>query len=174
MLQIRTAAPADYERVRDFYYFLTDAMQDAQYPPGWEKDVYPTQEFLRQSIRNGELYLGESEGRLLSCMVANHQYNAGYRAAQWSVAASDSELLVIHALGVHPAYAGRGIAKQMVGQVIDLARSGGIKTIRLDVLAGNLPAERAYRKMGFTCRDTMQLYYADTGWTAFKLFEYVL
>ena len=173
MLQIRTAAPADYERVRDFYYFLTDAMQDAQYPPGWEKDVYPTQEFLQQSIRNGELYLGESEGRLLSCMVTNHQYNAGYRAAQWSVAASDSELLVIHALGVHPPMPVGGLPSRWSGRSLTWPAAAASKPFGW-TCSRAISRGAGLSEMGFTCRDTMQLYYADTGWTAFKLFEYVL
>lgn len=108
MLQIRTAARDDYTRVRNFYYSVTDAMRDAAYPPGWEKDIYPTQEFLMQSIRNGELYIGEIGVEIASCMVVNHAYNDGYKAVRWTVDAADTELLVIHALGVHPAYAGRG------------------------------------------------------------------
>lgn len=174
MLQIRTAARDDYARVRNFYYSLTDAMRDAVYPPGWEKDIYPTQEFLIQSIRNGELYIGGIGRETASCMVVNHAYNAGYKAVRWSIDAADTELLVIHALGVHPAYSGRGIAKQMVRHVIETARRSPVKTIRLDVLAGNVPAEQAYTKLGFVCLDTIPMYYADTGWTRYRLFEYLL
>lgn len=174
MLQIRVANPNDYLCVRDFYYDLINLMEDAEFKPGWERDVYPSQEFLIQSIRNGELFVGEADGRIVSCMVVNHEYNAGYRDIPWSIDAKDSELLVIHALGVHPAYSGRGIAKQMVQYVIDIARKDQIRTIRLDVLEGNVPAERAYSKMGFTHRGTIRMFYEDTGWTNFKLFEVLL
>lgn len=174
MLQIRTAHPVDYADVRDFYYALTDAMEHAEFKPGWEKDVYPTQDFLHSSIENAELYIGELDGRMVSCMVVNHAYNDGYRQVQWSVEAADAELLVIHALGVHPDFSGQGIAKQMVRHVMDAARGSGIKTIRLDVLGGNLPAEKAYRRLGFQHVDTIQMFYEDTGWTSFHLFEYSL
>lgn len=174
MLQIRTAHPVDYADVRDFYYALTDAMEHAEFKPGWEKDVYPTQDFLCSSIENAELYIGEMDGRIVSCMVVNHAYNDGYRQAQWSVEAADTELLVIHALGVHPEFSSRGFAKQMVRYVMDSARRSSVKTIRLDVLDGNLPAEKAYRALGFQYRDTLRMFYEDTGWTAFKLFEYIL
>lgn len=173
-MNIRPAETADYSRVRDFYYDLTDAMADAEFKPGWEKDVYPTQEFLQTSIQNGELYIGEVDGAVAACMVVNHAYNEGYNSVRWSVDASDEELLVIHALGVHPAYSGRGYAKELVQTVIDTARAGGIKTIRLDVLEGNLPAEKAYTKMGFVYLDTLRMFYEDTGWTAFKVYEYLV
>lgn len=174
MLQFRAADSRDYKNVRAFYDVLIDAMADAEYKPGWEKDIYPTQAFLIGSIEKGELYLGEMDGQLVSCMVVNHEYNDGYREIHWSVEAEDAELLVIHALGVSPAVSGKGIAKQMVQQVLRMAREGSVKTIRLDVLEGNLPAEKAYTGMGFQYLDTIQMFYEDTGWTNYQLFELVL
>ena len=174
MLQIRTADSSDYSNVIDFYYSLIDAMEDAEYKPGWEKDIYPTQEFLIRSIESNELYIGEMDGQIVSCMVVNHEYNDGYKDIQWSVEVKDSELFVIHALGVNSVFSGKGIAKQMVQQVIKIAHENNIKTIRLDVLEGNIPAEKAYTKMGFIYLDTIQMFYEDTGWTNYKLFEFIV
>ena len=71
-------------------------------------------------------------------------------------------------------FSGKGIAKQMVQQVIKIAHENNIKTIRLDVLEGNTPAERAYIKIGFMYLDTIQMFYDDTGWTNYKLFEFIV
>lgn len=174
MLQIRTADSRDYSNVRNFYYSLIDAMEDAEYKPGWERDIYPTQEFLIRSINNSELYIVEIDKNIAACMVVNHEYNDGYKAIKWSVDADDLEILVIHALGVHPMYSGKGIVKQMLQKVIDIACENKIKTIRLDVLEGNTPAERAYTKMGFEYCDTIKMFYEDTGWTNYKLYEYIV
>lgn len=165
---------ADYGGVKEFYDSLIDAMEDAPFKPGWKKDVYPTREMLLEAIESGELYIGEEDGKMASCMIADHRYNDAYREIPWSVDASDDELLVIHALGVHPAFSGRGIAKKMVEKTIELARDNGIRTIRLDVLEGNLPAEKAYTKMGFRYLDTIRMFYEDTGWTDFKTFEFIV
>ena len=173
-MKIRLVNKNEYTMVRDFYYALIDAMENAKYKPGWQKDIYPTQQFLIDSIERHELYVGEIDGCIVSCMAVNHLYNDGYKNIQWSVSAKDSELFVIHALGVHPAYANKGIAKQMVQKVIDMARIHDIKTIRLDILGGNLPAEKAYTKMGFQYLDTVRMFYEDTGWTDYKLFEYIV
>lgn len=62
----------------------------------------------------------------------------------------------------------------MVKKVIDTARENNVKTIRLDVLEGNIPAEKVYRKMGFRYVDTIPMFYEDTGWTDFRLFEYII
>ena len=174
MLQIRTADNNDYSDVRDFYYLLIDAMKDAEYKPGWKRDIYPTQAFLIRSIKKNELYIGEMNGQIVACMVVNHDYNDGYKDIQWSVDAEDSELFVIHAFCVHPMFSGKGLAKQMIREVIKIAKENNIKTIRLDVLEGNIPAEKIYAKMGFTYLNTIQMFYEDTGWTNYKLFEFIV
>ena len=164
----------DYEAVRDFYYELTDEMKDAEFQPGWEKDVYPTQEFLQESIRNNELYYTTDHSDIQACMIVNHKYNDGYNDIKWSVEATDEELLVIHALGVLPRFSGRGIAMQLVKEVIRQAELQNIKTIRLDVLDGNIPAEKAYTQAGFRYVAILKMFYKDTGWTNYKLFEYIV
>lgn len=174
MLHIRTADKNDYIKVRDFYYTLIDNFKDEEIKPGWKKDIYPTQEFLIESIENSELYIGENDEQIIACMVVNHKYNDSYKKIKWSVEAADEELLVIHALGVNHAFWGKGIAKLMVQRVIELAVENGIKTIRLDVLEGNIPAEKTYAKMGFEYLDTIQMFYEDTGWTNFKAFEFIV
>lgn len=174
MLNIKVAKEEDFIRVRDFYYSLIDAMKDAEYKPGWKKDIYPTREFLIKSIESNELYIAQIDNDTVACMVVNHEYNDGYKNVKWTVNVDTSELFVIHALGVHPKYSGEGIAKQMVQKVIEEAEKNNIKTIRLDVLGGNLPAEKLYTKMGFAYCDTVKMFYEDTGWTDYELYEYIV
>jgi len=174
MISIRRATEDDYTLIRDFYYELIDAMEDYQYKPGWKKDIYPSREMLTSAIAAGEMYVGFEAGRCAACMIANHAYNEAYEKIKWSVEAKGDEVFVIHALGVGTDYAGRGFAKEMARYVIALAKSHGAKTVRLDVLQGNLPAERAYESVGFRPLETISMYYADTGWTYFKAFEYII
>jgi hypothetical protein len=42
------------------------------------------------------------------------------------------------------------------------------------VLGGNVPAERLYTGQGFARRGTVRMFYADTGWTDYGLYEYLL
>ena len=139
-----------------------------------KKDIYPSPDFLRSSIENGSLYLCRDGARIAGAMVLNHEYNESYKNYRWQTAAEDSELLIIHALGVHPDYHGKGYAKAMVRKAIELAGETGMKAIRLDVLGGNFPAENLYRGFGFQYVATLQMYYEDTGWADFRLYEYVL
>ncbi len=172
-MEIRLANRGEYGLVKQFYDEIIDGMCASEFSPGWEKDVYPTQDFLRESIAHGEMVLGLQDGRIAAAMVLNHDCNDGYKQVTWGIDAPKDAVWMIHILGVHPDFSGRGLAKQMVRYAIDFAE-GSAKAIRLDVLAGNLPAERLYASMGFAYRGTVRMFYEDTGWTAFKLCEYIL
>lgn len=170
-MKIRKAAAEDYPAVRDFYYALTDELEHAEFTPGWIRDVYPTQDYLKESIGKGELYIGECQKEIAACMVVNQVCNEAYRQVKWTVEAGDSQVFIIHTLGVRKKFSGRGLAKQLVQKVIDLAEEEGIRALRLDVLKGNLPAERVYRSMGFLHVDTLPMYYEDTGYTDYEVYE---
>ena len=59
----------------------------------------------------------------------------------------------------------------MVQFAIDAARENGQKVIRLDVLKGNVPAEKLYAERGFKYLHTLPMFYEDTGWTDYELYE---
>ena len=141
---------------------------------GWKKDIYPSPGFLKTSIVNGELLIGMVENKVVAAMVLNHQCNEGYREFGWPTKVLDSEITVIHALGVHPKSKGKGYAKQMVNKAFEVAKRNRQKVIRLDVLEGNIPAERLYEGLGFKYMHTLKMFYEDTGWTNYRLYEYVL
>lgn len=198
MLKIRKAVMSEFEMVRDFYYSLIDATEDREYSAGWTKDVYPDDPMLIGAIEREELYIAlletpESKEKYVSAlgkcdfvnggiftsddeevagvMIVNHDCNDGYAEVDFPVKAEPHEVTVIHALGVHPKFAGRGLAKELVSEVQRMARENGQKAIRLDVLEGNLPAEKTYVAMGFEYIKTLEMYYEDTGWTNYMLYE---
>lgn len=173
-MNIIKANEKQYNDIRYFYHSLIDGMQESLYDIGWKKDIYPSPEFLQESIANGELYVCIEKNEIVAAMVLNHQCNDGYKKFHWMMDAMEDEVLIIHALGVHPVHSGKGIAKAMIKKAIDIAAYDCQKAIRLDVLKGNVPAEKLYTKMGFQYMDTLQMYYEDTGWTYYELYEYVL
>lgn len=118
-MKIEKAKENQYEAVRSFYHSLTDAMKDSPYDIGWKKDIYPAPEFLKESIEDGELYICTEDHQMAGAMVLNHQCNDGYGKFQWQTEASADEILVIHALGVHPVYGGKGFAKAMVKKTFE-------------------------------------------------------
>lgn len=173
-MNIRNAAEQEFATVRAFYHLLTDAMAGAPYSPGWKKGIYPSDEDLRDALREQTLFVGMEGGEIVAVMVMNHAHVEDYALADWQVDASPEEVTVLHMLGVHPSHRGKGLAKELVTWAIEDAKKRGQKAVRLDVLTGNLPAERLYPTLGFRWMGTFDVYYPDTGRTKYDLFEYVL
>lgn len=59
-------------------------------------------------------------------------------------------LVNVHDVVVDAGYRGRGVASAMLGEVERAARERGCCKLTLEVLEGNLPAKRAYRRFGFS------------------------
>lgn len=171
---IRKAEEDQYQAVMDLYYEIIDGMYGRNDSAGWKKDIYPEPDFVAESIQKGDLYIGLEDDEVIASMVLNHEYNEAYKEYDWPTKADDSEITVIHILGVHPSQMGRGVAKQLVRFAIEHARENGQKAIRLDVLKGNLRAEKLYPDVGFRYLDTLPMFYEDTGWMDFELYEYPL
>lgn len=173
-MEIKKLQEQDFITVREFYWDLIDKMECAKYRPGWEKNIYPTDDFILESLKNGELFALFKDGNTVGVMIINHECNEGYNGTNWMIDAKPEEISVIHALGVMPDYQGNGTAKLMVNEAIKIAKESNQKAIRLDVLGGNLPAMKLYEGLGFEKRRTVTMFYEDTGWTEFVLYELVL
>jgi len=50
---------------------------------------------------------------------------------------------------VEPVYRGQGVNKLIIEKLVEWSREKGLKEIRLQVYSDNLPAMRAYEKVGF-------------------------
>lgn len=174
MAEIKKVAEKDFAKVKAFYHLLIDMMQGMEHTPRWEKGIYPSDEHLKRALENGEMWVYECENEIAAAMVINHHSNDGYKNVNWSIEAEDEEVLIIHILGVMPTFQGKGIAGAMVKKAIEIAEETGKKALRLDVLGCNIPAEKLYIKHGFRYVDTVKMFYEDTGWTDFKLFEYIV
>ena len=173
-MELHKAEKNEFEAVRTMYWELIDEMRDAEYRPLWEKNVYPADDLLRDAIDRGELYVCNIDGEIAASMIVNHSCAAEYAQVDWAVDAKPEEVTVIHALGVLPRYHGKGVSHFMVDSAIRIARENGQKALRLDVLQGNLPAFRLYERHGFVFRKELTMFYEDTGWTGFSLYELLL
>ena len=174
MIQVRQAQMTEYDDIVKFYCDLIDSMSNSEFVPEWKMGVYPTEQFLIDSISKQELFLAYFENSLVGVMILNHDSAPEYTNVKWHIDAQKDEVIVIHALGVSVSYQGKGIAKQMVSCAIDICKKSAIKAIRLDVLKKNIPAAKLYMSMGFQYITAVKIFYEDTGLTDFDLYELVL
>lgn len=167
----RRAESGEFEKIRDFYWNLIDSMAGGEYDPGWRKGIYPSDEELAAALAAGELYVLDDAGETAAAVVINGESNEGYSGVAWGAEIPPERVLLLHMLGVNPGRQRAGVGRRVVAESLALAERSGALCVRLDVMDGNLPAERLYLSMGFlpVCEQTM--YYEDTGWMKFKIFE---
>lgn len=171
---IREANIKEYEQVKAFYDRVIEDMQGMEYHPKWQKGVYPEYRYLQESIEKGNLHIVLSQEEIVGAMIINQETNDGYKTVSWDLKVADDEILIIHALGVLPTDMKKGIGSGMVAYAKKLAKEKQQKVIRLDVIDGNVPAIKLYEKAGFHFVETVDLFYEDTGWYKFHLYEYVV
>ena len=176
MTEIRLAKPEEFEKVLKFYYTTIDMMEGWEHSSLWKKNVYPSDSYIKESIEKNELWVFEDfeQGDFISSMILSHEFNEGYKGIDWPTEAGKDEILVVHAFGVLPSCHSRGIGSKMIQNAIAVGRQRGMKAIRLDVLEHNMPANKLYAKNNFNFVSTARMFYEDTGWTDFKLYEYAL
>lgn len=171
-MEFRRAEPGEFEAVRRFYWDIIDEMEGTKYDPLWRKGVYPSDEYLRGALAKGELYLLADGGGIAACVILNNEYNPGYEGLPWKVDAPAERVYMIHALGVDARRQGQGVGGRVVDECLARAKSLGAMCMRLDLFTGNEPAEALYKGRGFYFIGEQTMYYEDTGWRSFRLFEY--
>jgi [ribosomal protein S18]-alanine N-acetyltransferase len=67
----------------------------------------------------------------------------------------------IHNVAVHIDYRRRGIARVLLGLVVDEARRQSLDRVMLEVRISNLPAQKLYQVMGFIATGIRKGYYSD-------------
>ena len=85
-----------------------------------------------------------------------------------------SRIYVLYTLAVHPGCLQHGFGMEILKYVEKLAEKEHCISIRLDVVKGNIPAEKLYQKNGYKFIDTISLRYEEYGLPWYNLYEKVL
>ncbi|SHN57913.1 GNAT family N-acetyltransferase [Desulfitobacterium chlororespirans] len=114
----------------------------------WD-EIYPDRKVFLDDIRSESLYLvlDDESGEAIACIVINEEQDPEYKEVSWQY--ERERIAVIHRLMVHPQYEGRGIARQLIRYVEELAQSRKYEAIRLDVFAKNPKAVSFYHQLGY-------------------------
>ncbi len=167
------ATAEDFSAVEAFYAHVVNDTTHMPTYGRWKQGLYPTEEDYNKYIQGNSFYLYKEGETIVGAMAVTMFQGEDYHAIAWSQELPDDEVAVLHILAVNPDYQGRGIGAQLVREAITLAKANGMKAIRLDALATNLPAHKLYERLGFVYRGKQHLYAANTGWTDFFYFEYI-
>ena len=174
MTEIRKATPADEAAVCRFYQEACADLETQPYSPRWSWGLYPSEEHLHRKQTEGSLYLALVDGEVAAAMILDHTRNERYDAFAWPCPLAEDGYLVLHTLCVGARWGGQGLGKRMCRFIQEEAVRQGMKAIRLDVLKGNLPAERLYLAAGFTLMGTLPMEYSGCGMVEAELYEWLV
>ncbi len=147
---VRHATENDLFAVSEIYRRIHEEERRGKTATGWLPGVYPTKETARAALERGDLYVMEENAAVCAAAVINHIQVDVYADGNWSVPATDDEVLVLHTLAVEPSMFHRGFGRRFVRYYEELARQSGCRVLRMDTNAKNTAARRFYAKAGYT------------------------
>lgn len=112
----------------------------------WDS-IYPNDELIAQDITKQALYFLAQAEQIIAIMTIDSDQPLEYSSVTWAY--SDSPIMVIHRMAVHPNFQGKGIGKGLVRHAEDIARLAKYRAIRLDAFIPNLRAVKLYTALGF-------------------------
>ena len=170
-MKLNQAEIEDFDAIIAFYDDVTERTPDMTVYARWSKRKHPTLEGIKAYIEEGSMYFYKEQSVIVGAMAVTMYQSEDYHSIEWSQQVSDDKVAVLHILAINPDYQKKGIGSEMVREAINLAKEKGMKAIRLDALATNIPAHSMYKRLGFEYRGKQHLYAENTGWTDFYFFE---
>ncbi|MBO6040948.1 MAG: GNAT family N-acetyltransferase [Oscillospiraceae bacterium] len=171
---MRKATTKDTDAVLQFYETVCSALKEYEYSPCWHYGIYPSPEDLRSHIGAGELLVGTVGSDIAAACVLLFGEDPVYRDVSWPTDAASDEVSELHLFAVRPGDRRHGVSAAMLDSLIKYAGECGKRVVRLDVVKGNLPAERLYQAHGFQFVQERTVFYEDTGELLVRLYELVI
>lgn len=173
-IQIRKGNTQDIKELEELYNVLNETLEKGVNYPGWKKDVYPTREDAEKGIKKGTLHVATLKDNIVGTIILNHEPEEAYQGVKWNFESDYSDVFVVHTFLVHPEYKQCGIGKQLMEFAEQYGKESNMRSIRLDVYEGNLPAIQLYKKCGYQYMGNADLGLEAFGLKWFQLYEKML
>lgn len=173
MITLRNAIINEAEEILEFYKEIIFNIQNTEFQPRWNNE-YPNLEFIKNSILNEELYIYKRNETIIASVVVNNKFSPEYDKIQWSINAKPNEIIIIHTFAINPNFQNHKIGKQIFNRIKETALKNNKKTIRIDVIDGNVGAEKVFKKLGFEYIGSIEVFHEAVGLSKFHLYEHVL
>lgn len=154
-----------------FYQDICEHQDQDAYSPDWHWGVYPSREVLAEKLQQGKFLAGYQNGQIAAAGVLTVGEDPDYRGVPFVHVVPDDQIGVLHIFAVHPNFRGHGTALTMMQAILDQARADGLAVVHLDVMPSNVPAEKLYRRSGYTLAADVTLHYTDIGDTPARIYE---
>lgn len=161
----------DIDELENLYNSLNDYLEKGINYPGWKRGVYPIRQDAIDGIKKRNLFIAKINETIVGAFILNHKPEMAYYNVKWKSESNYSEIFVIHTFVVHPNFMKCNIGKSLIDFTHKYSIESKVKSIRLDVYEGNIPAIKLYEKCGFEYIDTVDLGLEQYGLNWFKLYE---
>ncbi len=155
-IKIKPAKNGEAEKIYHFYEDICRGLEGAQYSPLWQIGLYPCIEDIKNHIKNKDLYISIIDGRIAGAMATvNH-----------------GDYSSLHLFAVHSDFRNQHLGGMMLNKLFEIAKERNNSKIVLDVVKGNLPAEKLYQKTGFKYIGEKTEFIERIGKVDFNIYEY--
>ena len=170
---LKKAKISEAEQILKFYQNVIKSINGSEFKPKWN-ERYPNLEYIKTNIEKEDLYICTKNCEIIASVVLNNRFNSEYENINWNVNAEPNEIVVIHTFAITSNLAGKGIGKEIFGQIKTCALQKNKKTVRIDIINGNTGDQKVFKKFGFEYIDTVEIFHPAVGLEKFHLFEYDL
>ncbi len=165
---------SDIDRISKFYQYVCEKTEHMERFGKWIYGLHPAKEQIEYYIKSGFMYSFEKNGEIFGAVAITPFQGTEYQDIDWQIVCNNNEVSVVHLLAVNPDHQSCGIARKIMRNAVDIAKSNSSKAVRLDAISCNIPAHKLYRSIGFE-KISIRNWYADNvGNTEFYLFELLL
>ncbi len=131
---------------------------------------YPVEDDILKDLDAGTNWVYCLENKAVGVVSLDLQQDAQYQNIKWIY---DGKVGVIHRMGVHPDFQGRGIGKALIRHLFTYAKNDmNLDTLRLDAYIKNPYSNGLYQYMGFTKAEGFCYFHGKE--TPFVCWEYDL
>lgn len=173
-IQIKKALETDLDCIGKLYEDLCDYLETHTNYPGWKKGIYPARRDAEKGLLENSLYIARLGEKAAGTIILKHEPEEGYENGKWLTENDYKHIYVVYTLAVHPDFLNSGVGTELLMFAECVAGKERCVSLRLDVVKGNIPAEKLYQKCGYQLIGTVSLGYEAYGLLWYHLYEKVL
>lgn len=166
-VEFRKTRECDIDRVMEI---LTDgkAALKALGIDQWQGDGYPHRDIVENDVRLGQSYvIQDSDEHIAATAMVSLSGEPDYDEIEgaWLTpgTSADPDYAVVHRVAVGADSVGRGMARYLLASAEEVAREGGVRSVRIDTHPGNVPMLTLVESCGYTRCGIIRIKHADGG-----------
>ncbi len=163
-MMIRKATMNDFQSACALYKLVCDDMV-ARGVNQWVWGEYPNEDFVRQDIEKGELYVLEGENGLDAVLCINTVQDKEYDEKNWLFGVKPGSF---HRLGIRPGAQGKGLGAKILADVEEVIRALGCDCLRIDTYSPNENAQKLYTRYGMRRVGEVKFWHRELPFVCFE------